>query len=336
MQSIYCVERLNPHSDLATTRDADAIGGVFVIIDARALTADHTLESDLCIIGAGVVGISLAMELRASGFNVCLLESGGTEAESQIQNLCRGDNIGLDYYPLDTARVRQFGGSSHKWLLDLGQDQQGARLRLMSAIDFEKRDWVPYSGWPFDKAHLDPYYDRALDLCQVREKSWEPGDWETTDVSRRFPFAFGRVTSGIYHTVDRRVFCRDYPEQLGKAPNVTVVLHAPALEILTNESGTRATRVRACDPQGKEFSVTAQRFVMAAGGLETPRLLLLCQTQPTKTAWATTTIWSAVFSWNIHTFGREESSPTIEAFSTGPLITRSTAFATRASSPSSH
>lgn len=130
-----------------------------MLLDARAVLHNTSIQSDICIIGAGIAGITLARELMGRGLDICVLESGGTVPDTKTQALCRGDSVGHPYYPLDTARVRHFGGSSHKWLLDLGGNQLGARLRPMSTIDFEKRDWVPYSGWPFDKAHLHPYYE---------------------------------------------------------------------------------------------------------------------------------------------------------------------------------
>ena len=40
-----------------------------------------------------------------------LLESGGTDFEAATQELYRGANIGHQYYDLDEARLRFFGGT---------------------------------------------------------------------------------------------------------------------------------------------------------------------------------------------------------------------------------
>jgi choline dehydrogenase-like flavoprotein len=139
--------------------------GCDMIIDARSLANDHTINTDICIVGAGVAGITLARELATWQFRICILESGGLKAEKETQSLYQGENVGHPYYPLDTARGRQFGGSSSRWLLELGEGRIGGRLHPLSQIDFDQRDWVPYSGWPFDKTHLDPYYERAQSVC---------------------------------------------------------------------------------------------------------------------------------------------------------------------------
>ena len=56
------------------------------------------IESDLCIIGAGPAGISIALAFAGKPIRVCLLESGGFKLEKHTQSLCRGEVAGL---PLD-------------------------------------------------------------------------------------------------------------------------------------------------------------------------------------------------------------------------------------------
>jgi choline dehydrogenase-like flavoprotein len=138
-----------------------------VIVDARSLSQNRTIETDICIVGAGVAGITLARELIDNDFRVCLVESGGFEPDKATQSLYWGENIGHPYYELDTARARFFGGTSHYWHIPLGDDCLGVRLRPLDEIDFEEREWIPHSGWPFDKTHLDPFYDRAQSICQL-------------------------------------------------------------------------------------------------------------------------------------------------------------------------
>lgn len=246
-----------------------------MIIDARKLPVNHTIQADICIIGAGVAGITLAKELMGTGLNICLLESGGIEPDSKTQALCRGNIIGHPYYPLDTARVRHFGGSSIKWLLELGDNKLGARLQTLGAIDFEKREWVPYSGWPFDKQHLDPYYTRAQKLCKVPVGNYDLSDWEDPKSTPSLPFIGQRVGTSIYYCLSREVYNEDYRKELEQAKDVNVYLYANVLEIETDKSGQHVSSVRTACIDGKEFSVKADRFVVAVGGIETPRLLLL-------------------------------------------------------------
>ena len=128
-----------------------------MFLDAREIPADTVIEADLCVIGAGPAGIAIALQFANKNVNVALLESGGLELDHQNQSLYQGENIGLPYTDLHSIRSRYFGGSSNCW---------GGWCRPFDAIDFEKRDWVPYSGWPFSRNDLDPYYERGA-CCVV-------------------------------------------------------------------------------------------------------------------------------------------------------------------------
>ena len=86
-----------------------------MIIDARSIPADQIIETDVCIVGAGTAGITLAHEFIGQGFRACLLESGGLEPDRETHALQWGENVGHPYYPLDKARCRYFGGSSNRW-----------------------------------------------------------------------------------------------------------------------------------------------------------------------------------------------------------------------------
>jgi hypothetical protein len=58
-------------------------------------------------------------------------------------------------------------------------------MRPLDDIDFEERDWLPYSGWPFSKSALDPYYERAQSICKIKPSTYEVADWEDPDTQRK-------------------------------------------------------------------------------------------------------------------------------------------------------
>ncbi|MGH2359600.1 MAG: hypothetical protein ACRDGM_03545, partial [bacterium] len=129
-----------------------------MLIDARTIPHGKVIHTDLCIVGAGAAGITLARDFIGQRFRVCLLESGGLEFDEDTQSLYDGEIVGLPYTALKAARVRYFGGTTSHW---------GGWCRPLDEIDFETRDWVPHSGWPFSKSHLDPYYERAQSIFQL-------------------------------------------------------------------------------------------------------------------------------------------------------------------------
>ena len=60
-----------------------------MMFDTSELPNGQALRSQICIIGAGAAGITLALELIDSGIDVLLLESGGRDAEDEVQALRR-------------------------------------------------------------------------------------------------------------------------------------------------------------------------------------------------------------------------------------------------------
>src|SRR5688500_7074239 len=81
--------------------------------DARSVPRDTTLEADVCVVGGGAAGITLARELSGSPYRVAVLESGGLEYEIDTQSLYQGRSIGLPYSELSGPRLRFFVGTNN-------------------------------------------------------------------------------------------------------------------------------------------------------------------------------------------------------------------------------
>lgn len=246
-----------------------------MIVDAHTDAISQDIETDLCIVGGGTAGIVLAREFIGEQTQVCLLESGGRSPEAETQALASGANIGQPYFPLDTARARIFGGSGTRWHIPIAPEKVGVRIRPLDPIDFEKRDWVSHSGWPFAKSHLDPYYERAQTICQVDPPTYQVDDWQ--DSGRYPPFVLPDpdVQTIMYKFARAEVFVNRYPDEVARANNITVCLHSNVVEIETNSAADSVTGLRIRTLGNKTFSVRAKIYVLAAGGIEVPRLLLL-------------------------------------------------------------
>ncbi|ETX13187.1 hypothetical protein OCH239_13025 [Roseivivax halodurans JCM 10272] len=238
-----------------------------MLIDSRQLPDNELLEADVCIVGGGPAGITLALELAQSDLSVVLLESGGMTYDAETQDLYAGPNLGFQYDPLDEARLRFLGGSSNHW---------AGNCMPLIPIDFERRDWMPHSGWPLTRADLDPFYTRAQSYLELQtDNPYDFGYWaqklgvtplsvdpdllENIGVNESPPTAFGWV----------------YEDQLKSARNLRVFLHANVLEIETDDAAGNVTGVRVACIEGPRFRVSARRYVLCAGGIEIPRLLFL-------------------------------------------------------------
>jgi len=234
--------------------------------DARTLADGSKIEGDLCIIGAGAAGISIAKEFVDTSYDVILLEAGGFERDPDVQALYKGTNTGLPYHPPSTMRLRYFGGTTGLW--------NGWCSRL-DPIDFEERDWVPMSGWPFSLKELEPYYRRAHPVLDLGEYNYNVDYWSRQkDGFSPFPFDESNVRTKVFKWSAPTRFGEKYRTEITQAENLTLWTHANVTEIQASSNGSEVTGLRVQCLNGKEHRVRARKYVLACGGLENPRLLL--------------------------------------------------------------
>jgi choline dehydrogenase-like flavoprotein len=240
-----------------------------MFIDARSVMTGALIEADICIVGAGAAGITIAQEFIASSVNVCILESGDLDFDWHTQSLYEGANVGLRYFDLDVCQIRYFGGNTNAW---------GGWCRPLDPIDFSHRPWVANSGWPFPASELRSYYREAHALCQIASDDYDP-DRAVAEVgherARLLPLDPRKLEASIYRFSTPTRFGQIYREALRKAANVRCYLNANVLKIKTTDDARTATELAVGTLSGTRFSVAAKHFVLAAGGIENTRLLLL-------------------------------------------------------------
>ncbi|MFC1665951.1 GMC oxidoreductase [Pseudomonadota bacterium] len=238
-----------------------------MFIDAKDLPSEHLIECDLCIIGAGAAGITMAREFIGTGIRVVLLESGGFRMDEKTQSLYRGKNVGIPSFNLDVNRLRYFGGTTNHW---------AGHCRPLAPIDFEKKAWVPHSGWPITRKDLDPYYIKAQPILGLGEYKYEDLDYFTTQTGLpTLQLDENRLKTAVYNQSPPTRFGKVYRKEIKRAQNIEAYLNANVLELETNGNATEITGLKAACINGPEFSVKAKQYVLATGGMENARLLLL-------------------------------------------------------------
>ena len=237
-----------------------------MIEDACTLPNDDPIEADIAIIGGGAAGIAMALDFCNSNLKVVLLESGGLSYERKTQALYRGDNVGLRYEPLDLCRVRTLGGSTDKrgW---------AGWCKTFEDSDFEQRDWVRHSGWPISKSDLSPYYKRAFETLSLSTDT-EAEAKAAAEGGDCLPLASLEIVNDPVPLSTAPHMGQAWLRTLAASRSVRVILHANVTHIDTDECGRKVTSLRFSTLENKKFKITPRCTVIAAGGIETARLLL--------------------------------------------------------------
>jgi choline dehydrogenase-like flavoprotein len=236
-----------------------------MFVDARTLPPNTEITAEVCVVGAGAAGITLARELRGSGLRVAVIESGDLEIDYDTQQLYDGDNIGLPYLDLTVCRLRLFGGTTNHW---------GGWCLPLDAIDFEPRPWLEDSGWPFPRAELEPFYMRAQKTCRLGRYDYSPAAWDVPAKRIPAPFNGPHFITKILQAPEDPPFAGMYGAELRRADDVTVYLNANLVGLTTDDGVASITRARLATLTGTRLTVAARIFILATGGVENARLLL--------------------------------------------------------------
>jgi choline dehydrogenase-like flavoprotein len=231
-----------------------------MITDSRSIPANAELRCDLCIVGAGAAGITLALQFVQSKLRVIVLECGGEKLESERQALNHGEVVDGVHPPAHLYRQRRLGGSTATW---------GGRCAPLQDQDFRKRPHVPLSGWPFGRSALQPFYEHAQSLLELGEFNYSASTVLPGELIEGF-----RDPDMLTETVERfsppTNFWKRYRTELVKSAAVTVIKHATCFRL----NGEHAVTDLECAGGGDaRFKVRARFVVLAVGGLEIVRVL---------------------------------------------------------------
>lgn len=205
---------------------------------------------DVCLVGSGPAGITLATELDRRGLSVLLLEAGSAQFDADSQAMLQAEVVGPLRFDATICRARCFGGSSTLW---------GGFCRPLDAADFHNKVEGIDTAWPITRDDLDPFLARAeaiLDLPPATPD--EPWGNQLMRTSMRY-------SPPVNFAVKYRPF-------LARSAHTVVALDACVVDL--QERGGAIAALQVCGPDGTRHRLRARRIVLCAGGIENSRLLL--------------------------------------------------------------
>jgi choline dehydrogenase-like flavoprotein len=269
-----------------------------VVDDLACSGSGSTIETDLLIIGGGPAGLTIAREFLGSSINVLIVESGllveepghsalnlvesigepRTEAQKQKRSQFHSTSSASwsENVQQFGARCRALGGSTHAW---------AGKSAALDDIDFADRAWVPYSGWPFKRSELGPYLDRAAEILNLGPNRYDDDLWKLIGTQPPSPALDPKLLRSFFwqfsrSRTDQFDVMRFGAEFLGlKARNVRVLINATVTRLDTDSEGRAFQSAEVSTIDGARSRIFARSAVLAAGGIENPRLLLASASQ---------------------------------------------------------
>ncbi len=216
---------------------------------------------DLCVIGAGPVGMALALESAARGLSVVLLDAGGDADDPAASDASRAEMVDpARHVPMDLAVRRGVGGASWLW---------GGRCVPFDEVDFAKRDFVPDSGWPISGADVDPHYRAAVRYLDCGDAVFDetPPNWRDA--------AGDLLASRLEHFAKQHKRALDLRGLIAAQSLIELRVEEPVTGLDLGPRGDRVVGVLV--GANARPRALAKKYALACGGLETTRLLLATQ-----------------------------------------------------------
>ncbi|MDH3673295.1 MAG: GMC family oxidoreductase [Gammaproteobacteria bacterium] len=234
-----------------------------MIFDLSKLQHARLPEYDLCIVGSGAAGMTLANELLDQGLRICVLESGKLKPTKQADALRKVHSEGI--HIKDHSRERVLGGASTTW---------GGLSNLLDSVDMKPRPFVRYSGWPIFRDELLSYYEQAAE----RYRFAPPHLFESyLDVAK-----WKGDIQPSWNELEEKIFlATSNPLNFGKQfkhifakPEVDLYLDATLIRLEGDGQKCRIAWGVVRTSKGHSYQLKSRIFVLATGGIENARILL--------------------------------------------------------------
>jgi hypothetical protein len=239
-----------------------------MLIDAETIQDGTTICSDVAVVGAGPAGIVLALELSKAGYNVALIESGRLHFSEAIQKLGEVNHFDPKFHaPMSECTRRQIGGTSTIW---------GGRCLPYDPVDFDQRDYIPYSSWPVTYEELTGYFQKASDYFFCGAAHFNVNDLPYLEQKSIVPGLPDEqvLTSTLERWSLPTNFGKEYLNELKQSTLLKLFYSLTCTNIEAYPSGSKIKCLQTKTLGGKVIQVQSRKYVLSGGTLNLTRLLL--------------------------------------------------------------
>ena len=237
-----------------------------MILNAHDHDVALNRTSTIVVVGAGPAAFVLATELAGLA-QVLIIEAGGLESDAQHAWLLSGESDGQTY-PIEAVRARQLGGTSALW---------AGYCAEFDAEDFVSRAAIPLSGWPLGQQELGSYRERVADVLGLKSDRAVRPATAFVESTVAFDHRALRVSRWLFAPTPRR-FANEFL-RFGSYDDPTILFNAEVVELTLSRDHTRVEELVVRTSNGRHGRIRGNSFVLASGGIETPRLLLSSNNQ---------------------------------------------------------
>ncbi|HEY0785895.1 MAG TPA: FAD-dependent oxidoreductase [Acidobacteriaceae bacterium] len=247
-----------------------------MLIDVLQAEPPVDLRADVLVIGAGAVGLSMAVDLVRRGAEVTLLEAGPPDVEKASQEFFESARwYGYPLEGLHVGRRRALGGTTTAW---------PGQLVPFDPVVFEQRPWVEEVGWPIDRCTLDPFYARAFDLLGLEQRMSDDAVWGA--LKTRLPDLGNDLDVFLTRWTPEPNFAVLFKDEIARHPKLHVLVNATATGLLMagDQKTVEGVTIRRAD--GTTHTLRARSVVLANGTVEIARLLSVPLSSGERAPWS--------------------------------------------------